>query len=77
MLSAIVLFKASPEPDTSVTWSRDKGSLPARVSVRRGSLRLDHVIATDADTYTCKAESQAGSSSASAILTVHCKLNIL
>ncbi|KAI5644534.1 immunoglobulin i-set domain-containing protein [Phthorimaea operculella] len=63
--------QASPESDVSVTWSRDNGSLSPYAIVRRGSLRIDRVSATDAGLYTCRAESQAGSSSASAILTIH------
>ncbi|KOB78706.1 Roundabout, isoform B, partial [Operophtera brumata] len=64
-------FLASPESDVSVTWSRDNGSLSPYAIVRRGSLRIDRVVATDAGTYTCRAESQAGNSVASATLTVH------
>ncbi|XP_061704766.1 neogenin-like isoform X2 [Cydia pomonella] len=63
--------QASPESDVSVTWSRDSGSLSPYAIVRRGSLRIDRVVSSDGGTYTCRAESQAGSSSASAILTVH------
>ncbi|KAM3966989.1 neogenin [Aphomia sociella] len=63
--------QASPESDVSVTWSRDSGSLSPYAIVRRGSLRIDRVAATDAGKYTCRAESQAGSSAASASLTVH------
>ncbi|KAJ8724385.1 hypothetical protein PYW08_015859 [Mythimna loreyi] len=63
--------QASPESDVSVTWSRDNGSLSPYAIIRRGSLRIDRVVATDAGTYTCRAESQAGSSSAAATLTVH------
>lgn len=58
----------------SVTWSRDSGSLSHYAIVRRGSLRIDRVAATDAGTYTCRAESQAGTSVAAATLTVHCKI---
>ncbi|XP_012549697.1 immunoglobulin superfamily DCC subclass member 3 isoform X1 [Bombyx mori] len=63
--------QASPESDVSVSWARDSGSLSPYAIIRRGSLRIDRVVATDAGTYTCRAESQAGSSSASASLTVN------
>ncbi|XP_026759735.2 roundabout homolog 1-like [Galleria mellonella] len=63
--------QASPESDVSVTWSRDSGTLSPYAIVRRGSLRIDRLASTDAGTYTCRAESQAGSSAASAILTVY------
>lgn len=63
--------QASPESDVSVSWSRGKGKLSSYAIIRRGSLRIDRVVATDADTYTCRAESQAGTSIASATLTVH------
>ncbi|XP_026731821.1 neogenin-like isoform X3 [Trichoplusia ni] len=63
--------QASPESDVSVTWSRDTGSLSPYAIIRRGSLRIDRVVATDAGTYTCRAESQAGTSIASASLTLH------
>lgn len=41
--------------------------------MRRGSLRIDRVTSADTGLYTCRAESQAGTSVASASLTVHCK----
>ncbi|CAB3235805.1 unnamed protein product [Arctia plantaginis] len=63
--------QASPESDVSVTWSRDSGALSPYAIIRRGSLRIDRVVATDAGAYTCRAESQAGTSVASAMLTVH------
>ncbi|XP_050665497.1 neogenin-like [Leptidea sinapis] len=63
--------QASPESDVSVTWSRDKGQLSPYAIVRRGSLRIDRVVLSDGGTYTCRAESQAGSSDASATLTIH------
>ncbi|XP_045496294.1 neogenin-like isoform X2 [Colias croceus] len=63
--------QASPESDVSVTWSRDKGQLSPYAIIRRGSLRIDRVVSSDAGTYTCRAESQAGTSVASATLTVH------
>ncbi|XP_072950046.1 netrin receptor DCC-like [Epargyreus clarus] len=63
--------QVSPDSDVSVTWARDKGSLSPYAIIRRGSLRIDRVVATDGGIYTCRAESQAGSSAASAILTVH------
>ncbi|GBP49441.1 Roundabout homolog 2 [Eumeta japonica] len=63
--------QASPESDVTVSWSRSSGSLPAHASIRRGYLRLDRVVAGDADLYTCRAESPAGNSVASAKLTVH------
>ncbi|CAF4901089.1 unnamed protein product [Pieris macdunnoughi] len=63
--------QASPESDVSVTWSRDKGQLSPYAIIRRGSLRIDRVLPSDAGTYTCRAESQAGTSVASATLTVH------
>ncbi|XP_041968181.1 peroxidasin homolog [Aricia agestis] len=63
--------QASPESDVSVTWARDKGQLSPYAIIRRGSLRIDRVMSSDGGTYTCHAESQAGSSTASAILTVH------
>ncbi|XP_045767357.1 netrin receptor DCC-like isoform X1 [Maniola jurtina] len=63
--------QASPEADVSVTWSRDKGSLSPYAIIRRGSLRIDRVVESDGGTYTCRAESQAGYSVASASLTVH------
>lgn len=57
-----------------MTWRRDNGSLSSYAVVKRGSLRIDHVVATDSGTYFCKAESQAGKSEASATLTVNCKV---
>ncbi|XP_061385395.1 immunoglobulin superfamily DCC subclass member 4-like [Danaus plexippus] len=63
--------QASPESDVSVTWSRDRGSLSLYAIIRRGSLRIDRVVASDGGTYTCRAESQAGFSVATATLTVH------
>lgn len=57
----------------SVSWSRDRGSLSPYAIIRKGSLRIDRVAATDAGTYTCRADSQAGNSIASATLTVRCK----
>ncbi|RVE53566.1 hypothetical protein evm_001707 [Chilo suppressalis] len=63
--------QASPESDVSVMWSRDSGSLSPYAIIRRGSLRIDRVSATDVGTYTCRAESQAGNSIASATLTVY------
>lgn len=57
----------------SVSWTRDNGSLSPYAIIRRGSLRIDRVVATDAGTYTCRAESQAGNSVASATLTVNCE----
>ncbi|CAK1579452.1 unnamed protein product [Parnassius mnemosyne] len=63
--------QVSPDSDVSVTWSRDKGSLSSYAIIRRGSLRIDRVVNSDAGTYTCRAESQAGTSSASAVLTVN------
>ncbi|XP_053605751.1 LOW QUALITY PROTEIN: protein sidekick-1-like [Plodia interpunctella] len=63
--------QASPESDVSVTWSRDNGSLSPYAIIRRGSLRIDRVVASDAGAYTCRAESQAGSSATTAILTVN------
>ncbi|XP_060802288.1 protein sidekick-1 isoform X2 [Amyelois transitella] len=63
--------QASPESDVSVSWSRDNGSLSPYAIIRRGSLRIDRVVASDAGTYTCRAESQAGSSASAATLTVH------
>ncbi|KAL4707276.1 hypothetical protein ACJJTC_019814 [Scirpophaga incertulas] len=63
--------QASPESDVSVMWSRDNGSLSPYAIVRRGSLRIDRVSASDAGVYTCRAESQAGNSAVAATLTVH------
>ncbi|XP_026313598.1 roundabout homolog 3-like [Hyposmocoma kahamanoa] len=63
--------QASPESDVSVSWSRDNGSLSPYAIVRRGSLRIDKVTSSDTGLYTCRAESQAGTSVASASLTVH------
>lgn len=60
----------------SVVWTRDNGSLSPYAIIRRGSLRIDRVTATDAGVYTCKAESAAGNSVAVATLTVHCKNNL-
>lgn len=60
-----------------MTWSRDTGSLSPYAIIRRGSLRIDRVVATDAGMYTCRAESQAGTSVASASLTLHCKFKDL
>lgn len=57
----------------SVSWTRDRGSLSPYAILRKGSLRIDRVVATDAGVYTCRAESQAGNSMVSATLTVHCK----
>ncbi|KPI98678.1 Roundabout-like 2 [Papilio xuthus] len=63
--------QVSPDSDVSVTWSRDKGGLSPYAIIRRGSLRIDRVVTSDAGTYTYRAESQAGTSSATAILTVN------
>ncbi|KAG6441229.1 hypothetical protein O3G_MSEX001718 [Manduca sexta] len=63
--------QVSPESDVSVTWSRDRGALSSKAIIRRGSLRIDRVVANDAGVYTCRAESQAGTSAASATLTIH------
>ncbi|KAG7309657.1 hypothetical protein JYU34_004145 [Plutella xylostella] len=63
--------QVSPDSDVSVTWAREKGTLSSHAIIRRGSLRIDRVAASDAGTYVCRAESQAGSSAASATLTVN------
>lgn len=47
--------------------------MPSHATIIRGLLRLEHVSAADAGIYSCRADSQTGSSITSATLTVYCK----
>ncbi|CAH2266104.1 jg11108 [Pararge aegeria aegeria] len=59
--------------DTSVkiTWVKEDGVLPSHATIIRGLLRLEQVSASDAGVYSCRADSHAGTSIASASLTVY------
>ncbi|XP_013174127.1 PREDICTED: protein sax-3-like [Papilio xuthus] len=61
----------SYDSSVSITWVKEDGVLPKHASIHRGLLRLEHVSATDAGVYSCRADSAAGSSTASASLTVY------
>ncbi|XP_063390167.1 protogenin-like [Cydia fagiglandana] len=59
------------DSNVKISWVKEDGILPAHATVTRGMLRLEHVSATDMGTYSCRADSHAGSSTASATLTVY------
>ncbi|KAI5644530.1 immunoglobulin domain-containing protein [Phthorimaea operculella] len=61
----------SYDTNVKITWVKEDGTLPSHASVIRGLLRLEHVSATDAGVYSCRADSQAGTSITSAALTVN------
>ncbi|CAG5046506.1 unnamed protein product [Parnassius apollo] len=61
----------SYDSSVSITWVKEDGALPNHATIIRGLLRLEHVSATDAGVYSCRADSVAGSSIASASLTVY------
>lgn len=60
----------SHDPSVSLTWIRENGALPSHASVHKGVLHFEHVTASDAGMYSCRADSHAGTSTASATLTV-------
>lgn len=63
------------DPVPNILWRREDGTEP----IGRGrilddkSLRIEHVLPEDEGLYICNAENVAGSVSAKAFLTVHCK----
>ncbi|KAG7309654.1 hypothetical protein JYU34_004140 [Plutella xylostella] len=61
----------SHDPSVTITWIREGGPLPQHASASRGVLRLERVSAHDAGIYSCRADSHAGTSIASATLTVY------
>ncbi|KAM3966923.1 netrin receptor DCC [Aphomia sociella] len=61
----------SYDASVKIVWVKDGGSLPSHASIIRGLLRLEHVSASDAGVYSCRADSPAGSSITSATLTVN------
>ncbi|KAJ2938981.1 hypothetical protein O0L34_g18958 [Tuta absoluta] len=61
----------SYDTNVKITWVKEDGTLPSHASVIRGLLRLEHVSAPDAGVYSCRADSQAGTSVTSAALTVN------
>ncbi|XP_026759627.2 LOW QUALITY PROTEIN: netrin receptor DCC-like [Galleria mellonella] len=61
----------SYDSNVKITWVKEDGSLPSHASIIRGLLRLEHVSASDAGVYSCRADSNAGSSITSATLTVN------
>ncbi|CAH2040629.1 unnamed protein product, partial [Iphiclides podalirius] len=61
----------SYDTSVSITWVKEDGVLPNHATIIRGLLRLERVSATDAGVYSCRADSVAGSSVASASLTVY------
>ncbi|KAJ0177852.1 hypothetical protein K1T71_006725 [Dendrolimus kikuchii] len=61
----------SYDASVKITWVKEDGTLPSHATIIRGLLRLEHVTATDAGIYSCRADSQAGTSITSATLTVY------
>ncbi|XP_026731729.1 protein sax-3-like [Trichoplusia ni] len=61
----------SYDASVKITWVREDGPLPSYATITRGLLRLEHVSATDAGVYSCRADSHAGTSITSATLTVY------
>ncbi|KOB78705.1 Roundabout, isoform B, partial [Operophtera brumata] len=62
----------SYDSTVKITWVKEDGSLPSHATIVRGLLKLEHVSATDAGIYSCRADSHAGTSITSATLTVYC-----
>ncbi|XP_013192359.1 roundabout homolog 2 [Amyelois transitella] len=61
----------SYDSSVKITWVKEDGTLPSHASIIRGLLRLEHVSASDAGVYSCRADSHAGTSITSATLTVN------
>ncbi|XP_053605716.1 netrin receptor DCC-like [Plodia interpunctella] len=61
----------SYDASVKITWVKEDGTLPSHASIIRGLLRLEHVSASDAGVYSCRADSHAGTSITSATLTVN------
>ncbi|KAL0832166.1 hypothetical protein ABMA28_001623 [Loxostege sticticalis] len=61
----------SYDTNVKITWVKEDGTLPSHATIIRGLLRLEHVSAADAGIYSCRADSQTGSSITSATLTVY------
>ncbi|XP_072950045.1 neogenin-like [Epargyreus clarus] len=61
----------SYDSNVKITWVKEDGVLPTHATIIRGLLRLEQVSATDAGVYSCRADSHAGTSIASASLTVY------
>ncbi|XP_063827499.1 roundabout homolog 1-like [Ostrinia nubilalis] len=61
----------SYDTNVKITWVKEDSPLPSHATIIRGLLRLEHVSAADAGIYSCRADSQTGSSITSATLTVY------
>ncbi|CAH0723670.1 unnamed protein product, partial [Brenthis ino] len=61
----------SYDVSVKITWVKEDGVLPSHATIIRGLLRLEQVSASDAGIYSCRADSHAGTSIASASLTVY------
>lgn len=61
----------SYDSNVKITWVKEDGTLPSHATIIRGLLKLEHVSATDAGVYSCRADSHAGTSITSATLTVY------
>ncbi|KAG6441228.1 neogenin [Manduca sexta] len=61
----------SYDASVKISWIKEDGALPSHATIIRGLLRLEHVSATDAGVYSCRADSHAGTSITSATLTVY------
>ncbi|XP_041968234.1 roundabout homolog 2-like isoform X2 [Aricia agestis] len=61
----------SYDSNVKITWVKEDGVLPLHATIIRGLLRLEQVSASDAGIYSCRADSHAGTSIASATLTVY------
>ena len=57
-------------PSPKVTWSKDRGSLPASTVIQDGQLKVVNAKKQDSGMYRCQASNLFGSDSASTLLTV-------
>ena len=77
--TAILKCTAAGNPPPKVTWFKVNSTLPVgrHVVESSGALILQDIRPEDEGLYTCKAENLMGTISASARLTVQCKLHFI
>ena len=69
-----IACSATGQPPPTITWSRAIGSLPDRITISNGVLKINNLLRKDGGIYICKAENILGTAVKTAQLMIFSRL---